>query len=191
MPDPSWSTLALWACLDELQSSVITEAAEVRVEQGWVDGPHAFCIIYTPPYEPGHRVGLRHHASDDVEAYVYGLTSVLYLEHIKVAPHEAPLPQQILHPVAFGVAVAAFEIGEPGRPTRYARTKTVSAGGAPSRRSSLPPAPIRCSIATTKGSDKSAEDDSRVIPFRSPIVHSDISFPAYDPHPAIKAPGAV
>lgn len=114
VPDPSWSTLALWACLQELQGSVITAASEVRVEQGWVDGPDAFCIIYTPPYEPGHRVGLRHHASDDVETYFYGLTSVLYLQHIKVAPHKAPLLDEVPHPVAFGVAVAAFEIGDPG-----------------------------------------------------------------------------
>ena len=114
--DPSWSTLALWACLEELQYSVITEAAEVRVEQGWVDGPDSFCIIYSPPYEPGRRVGLRRQASDDVEEYAYGLTSVLYLEHVKMAPHDASLPAEIPHPVAFGVAVAAFEIGEPGTP---------------------------------------------------------------------------
>lgn len=114
VPDPTWSTLALWACLNELQDSVITAASEVRVEQGWVDGPDAFCISYTPPYQPGHRVGLRHHASDDVEGYVYGLTSVLYLEYIEMAPHEAPLREEISHPVAFGVAVAAFEIGDPG-----------------------------------------------------------------------------
>ncbi len=114
--NPSWSALALLACLEELQYSVITEAVEVQVEHGWVDGPDAFCIIYTPPYEPGHRVGLRRQASDDVQEYAYGLTSVLYLEHIKMAPHDAPLPGEIPHPVAFGVAVAAFEISEPGTP---------------------------------------------------------------------------
>jgi hypothetical protein len=109
-PDPGagWSTRALWACLEELRHSVITEAAEVRVEWAWTDGPTAFCVVYRPPYQPGDRVGLRRQADDGV-VLEYGTSSVLYLER---ASGEADV-DGLANPIAFGVAVAAFDVGEP------------------------------------------------------------------------------
>lgn len=110
--EKSWSGRALWACLEELRHSTITEAADVRVEQARTDGPDAFCIIYTPPYQPHRCVGLRRHAADEDVIIEYGLSSTLYLQHVKATRTE-PLPDDLPNPIAFGVAVAAFDIGEP------------------------------------------------------------------------------
>ena len=106
-----WSGEALWACLEELRHSTITEAAEVRIEQAWIDGSEAFCIIYTPPYQPEELVGLRRHAAADV-IIDYGLGSTLYLQRVEATGTDS-LSGGVPNPIAFGVAVAAFDIGEP------------------------------------------------------------------------------
>ncbi|MEJ7649243.1 MAG: hypothetical protein WKF57_09445 [Nakamurella sp.] len=108
-PDSLWSTRALWACLEELRESVITEAAEVRVSDAWTDGPAAFCVVYCPPFQPEERVGLRRHQDDSEVQIVYGLGSSLFQSHGTDQVDERGHADLI----AFGVAVAAFDIGEP------------------------------------------------------------------------------
>lgn len=62
-PGATWAAQALWSCLDCLRLGTAA-GAEVRVEQAWTDGPDAFCIVYTPPYQPAERVGLRRQIHD-------------------------------------------------------------------------------------------------------------------------------
>jgi hypothetical protein len=77
-PDPAGRP-ALRACLEQLRTSTITAAPEVRVEQAWTDGPEAFCVIYSPPYGPDMRVGIRRHINDDdYEEYELGSMSPGY-----------------------------------------------------------------------------------------------------------------
>lgn len=95
--------------MEELRESVITEAAEVRVFDAWTDGDTAFCVVYSPPYQAGERVGLRRHRDDPEVPDSYGLGSQLFLEHGST-PTEDGGPAD---PIAFGVSVAAFDVGEP------------------------------------------------------------------------------
>lgn len=108
-PDADWSTRALWACLEELRHSITTEAAEVRVFEAWPDGPAAFCVVYSPPFQPDERVGLRRQQDDPDVPVSYGLSSALFQAHggDQVDKHGPA------DPIAFGVAVAAFDTGEP------------------------------------------------------------------------------
>jgi hypothetical protein len=47
--DEPWSRAALRACLEHLRVSTLTEAADIAVEDAWLDGPTAFCIVYRTP----------------------------------------------------------------------------------------------------------------------------------------------
>lgn len=101
----TWAARALRACLDALRTSTITEASEVRVDDAWPDGEHAFCVLYRPPYAPEQRVGLRREASDAEQAeYRPGGLS---------AGTEDLGPGPVPDPVAFGHTVAEFDVGEP------------------------------------------------------------------------------
>jgi hypothetical protein len=102
----AWSTTALTACLEQLRTSNITEAGQVAVLDGWVDGPDAFCVVYQSPYEDG-EVGIRRTADDAPSGsnkYRPGEMTKGY------DMGSAKLPD----PVAFGWNVADFDIGEPG-----------------------------------------------------------------------------
>ncbi len=107
-----WSVWALWACLEELRHSTITAAAEIRVHDAWTDGSDGFCVVYTPPFDPDRLVGLRRWQGDTDVHMLYGLHANLYLDRA-MSPAYQPGPDNIPDPVAFGVAVAAFDIGEP------------------------------------------------------------------------------
>ncbi len=107
-----WSVRALWACLEELRHSTVTAAPEVRVLNAWVDGSDAFCVVYVPPFGPDRRVGLRRQ-QDDVDVTTgYGLSSNSYVDWV-TSPEYEPAPDDVPDPVAFGVDVAVFDIGEP------------------------------------------------------------------------------
>ena len=54
-----WSAIALWACLEHLRVSRVTEAARIPVLDAWLDGPDAFCVLYRPPFDEARVVGLR------------------------------------------------------------------------------------------------------------------------------------
>jgi hypothetical protein len=110
--EPLWSSVALRTCLDELRESVITSAAHVRVHDAWTDGSEAFCVVYTPPWGTDERVGLRREATDKL-FMLYSLTHVAYLAHVESVDYVPPVDPRP-DPVAFGIAVAVWDIGEPG-----------------------------------------------------------------------------
>lgn len=97
---------ALFACLEHLRTSSVTQAGQVAVLDAWVDGPDAFCVVYQPPYQDG-EVGIRRSADDaatPTQQYRPGDLTDGY----DLGDSEVP------DPVAFGWNVADFDIGEPG-----------------------------------------------------------------------------
>ena len=108
-PDAKWSTRAVWACLEELRHSTTTEAAEVRVFDAWTDSPDAFCVVYSPPFQPDEHVGLRRERDDPEVPVSYGLGSGLFRSHGGNQIDDS----EPADPIAFGVVVAVFDIGEP------------------------------------------------------------------------------
>jgi len=103
--DSTWSERALWGCLDELAASTLTEAAEIRVQQAWPDGPYAFCVIYTQPWFP-MTLGLRRHFGDHGDQF--------HPLGIVWNPWDYSFSDDPTEPVSFGRLVADFDIGEPG-----------------------------------------------------------------------------
>jgi hypothetical protein len=105
-----WSSAALFACLEQLLTSTVTEADRVAVLDAWPDGPDAFCVVYQTPYADGN-LGIRRttdDAPDDApqrrKKYRPGDMTVGY----DLGAAELP------DPVMFGWMVADFDIGEPG-----------------------------------------------------------------------------
>ena len=110
-PGATWAAQALWSCLNDLRLGTAA-GAEVRVEQAWTDGPDAFCIVYTPPYQPAERVGLRRQIHDTAPAKYEPAVGPGYAA--LVSPMLADEgPDGGWEPVEFGQVVAAYDIGEP------------------------------------------------------------------------------
>ena len=101
-----WSRTALFACLEHLRTSSVTQAGQVAVLDAWVDGPDAFCVVYQPPYQDG-EVGIRRSA-DDAATSTQGYRPGDLTDGYDLGSAEIP------DPVAFGWNVADFDIGEPG-----------------------------------------------------------------------------
>ncbi|MFB2597460.1 hypothetical protein ACEXQE_06695 [Herbiconiux sp. P17] len=85
----SWGEKALLGCLCRLESGGPTEAAEVKVHEGWA-ADDEFCLIYTSPWGP--TVGVRVHRDGD---------------QFQSAYTDEPSPDE------FGVDFADFTIAEP------------------------------------------------------------------------------
>jgi hypothetical protein len=87
--DRNWGEEALLGCLRRLESGGATEAAEVKVHDGWALDEE-FCLVYASPWGP--TVGVRiHHDGDQFEAaYTYD-----------------PSPNE------FGIDIADFTVAEP------------------------------------------------------------------------------
>lgn len=110
-PGATWAAQALWSCLDCLRLGTAA-GAEVRVEQAWTDGPDAFCIVYTPPYQPAERVGLRRQIHDTDPAKYETAVGPAYAALLSPMFAVAG-PDGEWDPVEFGQVVAAYDIGEP------------------------------------------------------------------------------
>ena len=102
-----WSRTALIACLEQLRTSNVTEAGQVAVLDGWVDGPDAFCVVYRSPYEAG-EVGIRRSVDDAASSHNQKYRPGEMTEGYDMGSAEIP------DPVAFGWNVADFDIGDPG-----------------------------------------------------------------------------
>ncbi|MBV9593732.1 MAG: hypothetical protein JO147_08060 [Actinobacteria bacterium] len=101
-----WSAIALRECLDRLRSSTVTEAGRVIVEDAWIDGEDAICVVYRPPFDSERTVGLRRSrraAEAPGEWRIGDMTTWGY---------EMP-PGQPIDPTIFAWNVADFDIGEP------------------------------------------------------------------------------
>jgi hypothetical protein len=104
---PEWSATALWACLEHLRVSAVTQAARVAVVDAWLDGPDAFCVLYHPPFDDARVVGLRRCRQEALEAREWRLGDMTTWGYdMSSAP-------DWVDPVAFGWNVADFDIGEP------------------------------------------------------------------------------
>lgn len=139
--DASWSEQALWSCLNNLRLGTHA-GAEVRVEHAWTDGPYAFCVVYTPPYQPEQRVGLRRQENDtdDDES-----------EPGAAPGHSALLSPMFAEvgadgrwdPIGFGRVVAEFDIGEPlGSANYLLRTDDSGVGWWGALKAQLPSPPV-------------------------------------------------
>ena len=102
-----WSRAALIACLEQLQTSNVTEAGQVAVLDAWVDGPDAFCVVYQTPYETG-GVGIRRTVDDAASSRNQKYRPGQMTEGYDMGNAKIP------DPVAFGWNVADFDIGDPG-----------------------------------------------------------------------------
>jgi hypothetical protein len=110
--DEPWSQAAVRACLEHLGISTTTEAADVAVEDAWLDGPTAFCVVYRVPFFDG-LAGLRRDASDarpSIEGDSWDRT--MMTSGYDMAD-QSVLDGQLPDPVGFGWNVADFDIGEP------------------------------------------------------------------------------
>jgi hypothetical protein len=110
--DEPWSRIALRACLEHLRISTVTEAADVAVEDAWLDGPTAFCVVYRVPFLDG-LAGLRRDASDARPAIEGGSWDRTMMTNGHDMADQAVLDGQRPDPVGFGSNVADFDIGEP------------------------------------------------------------------------------
>ena len=99
-----WSDIALAACLDRLQVSMVTAAQLVHVVDAWTDGPDALCVVYRPPGETRSVAGLRRRWHDAVQPGEWRLGNLMAWGY-DVGPD--------VDPVAFGHNVADFDLGEP------------------------------------------------------------------------------
>jgi hypothetical protein len=117
-----WSATALWACLEHLRVSTVTQAARVAVVDAWLDGPDAFCVLYHPPFDDGRVVGLRRCRQEALDAREWRLgdmTTWGYDMNGDVGSGAwavdglLALDPDWVDPVAFGWNVADFDIGEP------------------------------------------------------------------------------
>jgi hypothetical protein len=99
-PDASdWSERALHACLQRVMTGTVGRVSEVVVEDAWLDGPDAFCVIYRPP-DGDRSVGLRRHRDDarDAVAWQPGDLVLRY----DVGPGDVPEPAPFAWNVAEG-----------------------------------------------------------------------------------------
>jgi hypothetical protein len=103
---PMWSVTALLACLQRLQTSTVTETWCVAVEDAWVDGPDAFCVVYRPPFDYERTVGVRRRRQDAIEPGEWRLGDMTTWGY-EIAP-DGPVD-----PTMFAWNVADFDIGEP------------------------------------------------------------------------------
>jgi hypothetical protein len=121
-----WSATALWACLEHLRFSTVTQAARAAVVDAWLDGPDAFCVLYRPPFDEARVVGLcrcrqealeaREWRLGDMTAWGYDMTSDMTSDDgTRGLPGDDLLAFDAdwVDPVAFGWNVADFDIGEP------------------------------------------------------------------------------
>jgi hypothetical protein len=117
---PDWSATALWACLEHLRVSTVTEAARVAVVDAWLDGPDAFCVLYRPPFDGGRVVGLRRCRQEAVETRewrlgdmtTWGYDMTRDITRAGTGGYSGHDPHWV-DPVAFGWNVADFDLGEP------------------------------------------------------------------------------
>ncbi len=107
-----WSQAALRACLEHLLVSTVTEAADVAVDDAWLDGPSAFCVVYRVPFFEG-LAGLRRDASDARPAIEDERRDAGMMTSGYDMADQAVLDGQVPDPVGFGRNVADFDIGEP------------------------------------------------------------------------------
>jgi hypothetical protein len=105
-----WSDRALLACLEKLQTSQVSEAWCVAVEDAWAEGPDTLCVVYKAAHAGPSLVGLRRTRADALtssatDQYVPG-------DFVDVGLYELGDPGDP-DPTAFGQTIAEFDIGEP------------------------------------------------------------------------------
>ena len=96
----------------------MTEAADVAVEDAWLDGSTGFCVVYRVPSFDG-LVGIRRDASDARPA----IEGASWERSMMTSGYDmadgAVLEGHLPDPVGFGRNVADFDIGEPHNPSEY------------------------------------------------------------------------
>jgi hypothetical protein len=102
----SWSERALAACLEYVLRSPVIDGQPASVDEYWVDGPDAFCVVYRPAFDPTRRIGLRRARLDSAAAGASRESMTLVHD---VGDVQDPDPTQ------FGRNVADFDIGAPHR----------------------------------------------------------------------------
>lgn len=109
-----WSAIALWACLEHLRVSSVTEAGRVSVVDAWADGPEAFCVLYRPPFGEAWVVGLRRTRQEALETREWRLGDMTTWGYDMGSNGASTRGGgESVEPVAFGWNVADFDIGEP------------------------------------------------------------------------------
>jgi hypothetical protein len=106
----AWSDRALLACLGTLQTSTLTEAWCVAIEDAWTEARDALCVLYRARHAGPGLVGLRRTRADVLAA----LASEAYEpgDFVDVGMYDLGDPHEP-NPESFGRTVADFDIGEP------------------------------------------------------------------------------
>jgi hypothetical protein len=98
--------------------STATEAADVAVEDAWLDGPTAFCVVYLVPLFDG-LVGIRRDACDALPAIEGHSWDRSMMTSGYDMADQAVLDGHPPDPIGFGWNVADFDIGVPHDPSGY------------------------------------------------------------------------
>ncbi len=80
----------------------------VAVEDAWVDGEDAFCVVYRPPRDAGRVVGVRRERNDAIDPGEWRLGDMTTWGY-----DLGPTATGQVDPMPFGWNVADFDIGEP------------------------------------------------------------------------------